>query len=715
MNNNDSNAPPDIRAAVAHYQAGRLSQAEAIYRQILQAQPKHPDALHLLGLVAHDVGRHDIANELINQAIALHPSSSMYCNLSIVQKAQGKLDNAIDSCRQAIALDPGFFDAHYHLGNALQGQDKLDEAAVSYQRALQLRPDFAEAHNNLGIVQRALGRLDAALESYRKALAFKPDYPAALVNLANVLMDQGELEAASDYYDKALACEPDSAEACNSLGIALHAQGRLEEALEWYFKALSLQPGFADAEVNLSLLLLYMGRFEPGWRHFRTRVSTELKRCLVFAPDFPFPKWQGEPLAGKALLLWPEQGLGDEIQFCRYVALLKAGGVRHITLVCKRPLVELFRSLQGVDTLLDLDTALAPGFVLPPHDFWSLLLDVPGYCQTGIGDIPATLPYLHADPVEVRKLAPILAGLEGLKVGLCWKAGKGYVPGADRSFDVAVFTTLFGLPGARYFSLQPDTRAEFLAAAGSSGVDLGHEIDAIGPPFQETAALISQLDLVITCDTSIGHLAAALGKPVWVLLPFVSDWRWMEQREDSPWYPNTRLFRQSKRGDWPSLIERVAERLREVIAGASALVWELRPPTSHAIQERGNNIIEVQISVGELLDKITILEIKTQQISDMKRHSNVVKELSILNAVVDRSVELNQRVVGLMNDLRDVNRALWDIEDAIRECEKRQDFGLLFIELARSVYKKNDQRASLKRQINELTGSKLVEEKSYAG
>ena len=342
------------------------------------------------------------------------------------------------------------------------------------------------------------------------------------------------------------------------------------------------------------------------------------------------------------------------------------------------------------------------------------MLDIPFHLGTRLNNIPADIPYLTANPVRVEQVAAQLAGIEGIKVGLCWKGNVNYSADAQRSFDLATLLPLFRVAGARFFSLQQGARAEFLSAADPCGVDLGHEIDTVGPSFQETAALIMHLDLVITCDTSIGHLAAALGKPVWVLLPFVSDWRWMERREDSPWYPNTRLFRQSEKDNWPALIDRVAQRLREVIIGTSALVWELRPPADSTMQ-KSDNVIEAQISIGELLDKITILEIKAQQITDRKRHYNVAKELSALKAVVDSSVKLDQRIVELMNGLRDVNKALWNIEDAIRECEKCQDFGHLFIDLARSVYKKNDQRASLKRQINELTGSELVEEKSYAG
>lgn len=553
-------------------------------------------ALHRRGVIARQSGDNPLALELIGRAIAIAPSSAMLSNLAAVQAALGDLDGAVASCRAALALDPDSFDARCNLGSAFMAQGKTEQALIRYHEALALEPaaaevhynignalrrlgqlaaassafrqalalqaDHADAHNNLGLVLKALGQADAARASFAGALAAQPHHADALVNLGNVLKDEGQLDAAADCYRKALARKPGSAAAHNSLGIVLHAQGRLEQALASYGQALALQPDFTDAVVNLALLLLYMGRFEQGWNLYRART-----RALhgVMPPVLPFPEWQGEPLDGKSLLIWPEQGLGDEIQFCRYVAVLKRRGARHVTLVCKRPLVELLRSLPGVDAVLPLDAVVESAFAVPPHDHWVMLLNLPFHCRMDLGNVPTELPYLRANPARAERLAQTLAGVPGLKVGLCWKAGKSYLPGPGRSFGLATFQPLFDLPGVRFFSLQPGTRDELLQAAGAAAFDLGHEIDALGPPFEETAALIMQLDLVIGCDASIGHLAAALGKPVWTLLPAVADWRWLATRDDSPWYPRTRLFRRQLGGDWADVMQRVADRLRPLV------------------------------------------------------------------------------------------------------------------------------------------------------
>ncbi len=730
---------------LALFNDGRHNEAESQARLLLEKYPDFGFVWKVLGASLKAQGKN--ALPALQKAIELLPDDAeAHSNLGLALADLGQFENAVLNYRLALGIDPNLAAAHFNLGNVLKSLGQLDDAAASYRKAVQIKPDFVDAHNNLGNILKDLGQLDDAADSYRKVLEIKPDLAEVHCILGNVLIELGQFDNAAASHARTVALQPDCAEmhfnlgnafrglgqlsdavasygraleikpdlldAYLNLGFTLREMGQLGNALDYYRRALEINPDYAEIRNNFGIALLHNGDFESGWQHYRARCSPTLKRGIVSKPLLPFAQWQGEPLKGKSILIWREQGLGDEIQFCRYIPLLKSLGASRITLVCKPALQELLATLEGVDVLHPMERASGPPEL---HDFWTLMLDIPFHLGTRLNNIPANIPYLAANPARVEQVAAQLTDMEGIKIGLCWKGNAGYAADAQRSFDLARLLPLFQVPGTRFFSLQPGTRAEFLVATGPSGVDLGHEIDAVGPPFQETAALIMKLDLVITCDTSIGHLAAALGKPVWVLLPFVSDWRWMEQREDSPWYPNTRLFRQSKRGDWPSLIDCVAERLRAVIAGESELVWELRPTATKTIEESDKNRLEAPISVGELLDKITILEIKAQQITDKKQHDNIARELSVLNAVVDRGVKLNQRVVELMDGLRDINKALWDIEDAIRECEKRQDFGPSFIELARSVYKKNDLRAALKRQINELTGSELVEEKSYAG
>lgn len=727
------------------FNAGCHSEAESQAHLLLEQYPDSGFIWKVLGaaLKAQD----KVALPALQKASALLPDDAeTHNNLGLALADLGQLEDAVLSYHLALEIDPQLAAAHFNLGNTLKVLGQLDDAAAGYRRAIQIKPDFVDAHNCLGNTLKDLGQLGGAMDSYRKVLEIKPDFVDVHCILGNVLIELGQLNGARESHARAVALQPDCAEmhfnlgnalkdleqldgavtsysralelkpelldAYLNLGFTLRAMGQLDNALACYRRGLEINPDYAPLRYNLGIALLHNGEFESGWRYLRKRYSPDLKQRIVGMPMLPFEQWQGESLNGKSILIWREQGLGDEIQFCRYVPQLKRLGACRVTLICKPALQELLATLDGVDVLYPLEQGKGPP---EAHDFWTPMLDIPFHLGTRLHNIPADIPYLVANPARMEQVAAQLAGIDEIKVGLCWKGNPNYLADAQRSFGLAALMPLFSVAGARFFSLQAGGRVDFLSTVGSCAVDLGHEIDTVGPPFRETAALIMQLDLVITCDTSIGHLAGALGKPVWVLLPFVSDWRWMERREDSPWYPNMRLFRQSVRGDWPTVIERVAERLRRVIVGTSALVWELRPPESDTLQESDKDIIEVQVSVGELLDKITILEIKSQQIADRKQLENVQRELSMLKAAVDRSVELNHRVVELMNGLRVVNRVLWDIKDAIRECEKCQDFGPSFIELARSVYHNNDQRASLKRQINELTGSRLVEEKSYTG
>ena len=697
--------------------------------------PDDPEAFNNLGVAQADLGQFDDALASCRRALALAPTlAAAHNNLGNALKALGQVEPAAASYRQAVALAPDLVEAHLGLGKVLIDLGQLDEALVSLQRALQLAPALVEAHFQLGLAQQALKQLEAAAGSYRQVLACKPDWEGAQSNLGNVLCDlgryheaqvclqlalaqrpdqpeahfnlgnalkaQGQLEMAADCYRRALAIKPEFVAALSNLGVALKAMGQMNEALACCRAALKIDPEYAVARQNAALILLYQGEFEAGWSLHRARASKEVVPGFVTMPNLPFAQWQGESLLGKSLLIMREQGLGDEIQFCRYAPLLKQLGVARITLVCKPALQELLATLDGVDAL----HVLEPGNARPPnHDFWTFMLDIPYHLATRLDNIPAKLPYLAANPARTAQLAATLnACLPGgsaavTKVGLCWKGNSLYTADAQRSFGLGVFKPLLSVPGVRCFTLQTGSRAEFLAFAGAGAVDLGHEIDADGPPFQETAALITQLDLVITCDTSIGHLAAALGKPVWVLLPVVADWRWMEQREDSPWYPNTRLFRQQQAGDWTEVMHRVRDQL--------VLLSEARAFTRMPL---------LPVAWGEVFDKQSILKIKVERVTEAPKRVHIERELSEVRLAIGDLSRFPAQLPALIEQLKRVNEVLWDVEDALRQAERSQAFDDAFVQLARQVYLNNDRRADLKREINVLLGSVLQEEKSYA-
>ncbi len=596
--------PHEIDALIALTNVGRYIDAEPLARSLTLRFPVYGFGWKALGLILIQMGRGSEALLPATKASELLPQdASSYSNLGAVLECVGRLDDAVVSYRKALEVNPAFVQAYTNLGNVHSQLGHPNDAVASYRRALRIGPDSAEAHSNLGVALQDLGQLDGAAASYRRALAINPDFAATHNNLGNALRDLGKTNEAASSYQRATEIMPDFFKAYTNLGLALKDLGRMDEALIRCRIALQISPNFADGYANLATVQQQLGEFEAvatcyqralaispdhseaccglgyirllegnfaeGFRRTESRFDPKLKTRQAFPPNVTFPQWQGESISGKSLLVWCEQGLGDQIQFCRYLSILRSLGSGRITLVCSAPLRSLLQRLAGADEVL----TVAEAGKVPIHDYWTFPLSLPLHCHTTPDNVPAAIPYLHARTDLEYDISRQLANVPEFKVGICWQGAKGYVNDAERSPGLVPFKKLFALERVQFFTLQPDSRDDFLSIAGSAACDLGHEIDAGTPPFEETAALIMNLDLVIACDTSIGHLAGALGRPVWLVLPFVADWRWMMDREDSPWYPSTRLFRQTARGDWPEVFERVALRLASVVAGKSTAVW----------------------------------------------------------------------------------------------------------------------------------------------
>lgn len=365
-----------------------------------------------------------------------------------------------------------------------------------------------------------------------------------------------EAEAA---YRRALEIRPDYAEAHNNLGYLLRLTKRFAEAEAAYRQALAIKPDYAEARWSLGLLLLYLGRLAEGWPLYEARHHEgNSAKDRIVRPALSYPQWQGESLGGKSILVHWEQGFGDQIQFVRYLPLLKTMGARHVTLVCGTRLRSLFDGVDGADAVLTADEVAKA----PVHDYWVFLLSLPLHLATTLDSIPAKIPYLRPTEDRLRTWLPRLP-TEGLRVGLVWKGGTAYANDRNRSLpSLAVMAPLWDVPGIRFVSLQKG-QGEDEGAAPPLGQPLTHlGTDVEG--FADDAAIIAQLDLVISVDTAIAHLAGALGKPCWILLPSIdTDWRWLDERPDSPWYPGTtRLFRQSHPDDWAPTMREVAEALR---------------------------------------------------------------------------------------------------------------------------------------------------------
>ena len=615
--------PEALAIALEHHQAGRLQAAEEIYRQILAVAPQYADALHLLGVLACQVGNHEVAVEYIRTAIGVDDTQAVFhynlgeaycalrrhcdaadCYRRAIQRApefaaaynslgsalqsQGDLDEAIASFQQILHLKPDFAEAHYNLGNALRERGQAAEAIACYRRAVSFRPDYVPAYNNLGSALQDQGQLDEAVACFRQALELKPDFAAACYNLGNALKTLGQTPQAIEAYQQALRLDPNSAETHCNLGIAWKDEGKLDEALECFRRALRLrpqsaeaycnmgivartrgslgeamdcfrrsleaQPDYADGHLNQSLLRLVQGDFAGGWPQYRWRWRTKQSRPRSLVQ----PEWTGQALAGRTILLHAEQGLGDTVQFVRYAALVKALGAR-VVVECQRPLLRLLASCPGIDQLV------GQGDELPPFDVHAPLLGLPGIFHTDLTNIPATIPYLSAAPDLIQRWRERLGGLAGWKIGICWQGSPAYPDDRYRSIPLAEFGPLSQLSGVCLISLQKGPREELLPPAGEgvAMVDFTEELDEASGAFMDTAAVMKSLDLVITADSSLGHLAGALGVPVWIALPLVPDWRWLLGRDDSPWYTTVRLFRQKRLSYWRGVFEQMAEALRD--------------------------------------------------------------------------------------------------------------------------------------------------------
>jgi len=445
-------------------------------------------------------------------------------------------------------------DALFDEGFAHLEQRQYGKALACFRAALAIAPDFLEAQVNLAWAHEQEGILDLAETGYRRALELDPRSLGAQRNLGVLLVRQKRFAEAEAVYRRVLGTHPDSASLWTNLGVLLVDLKREAEAEACFRKALELDPGYPGAHYNLGYLFLRRGRFEEGWR------GREARSGSAFSGQFTFPRWQGEDIQGRSLLIAAQAGHGDMIQFCRYAALLKGHGAGRIGVLCHTALKRLFLSLDGIDQVFGLDEPLP----VAGWDFWAQPLSLPFHCGTLLETIPAAIPYLHPDPDLVAAWHARMPA-DGFRVGLVWKGSAGFESDGDRSLaSLALLAPLGAVRGARFISLQKgagETEAEH-PPPGLPVVNLG----ALVEDFADTAAIMANLDLVISVDTAAVHLAGALGKRCWVLLPdYRTDWRWLTGRTDSPWYPNTmRLFQQPLSG-WPELIEDVANRLGSLV------------------------------------------------------------------------------------------------------------------------------------------------------
>lgn len=455
----------------------------------------------------------------------------------------------------------------------LQARKHLPDAEIRYRQVLTTQPEHVEAWNNLGNLLKELGRLAEAKSCFDRAVALRPDHPDIRNNLGVLLHEMGRFAEAESEFQRTLQAVPHHIEAWNNLGNLLKEIRYHDEAESAYRRVLALRPDHPEARWNLSLLLLLRGDYHQAWPLHESRYDPRRQEHEILYPTLPTPRWQGESLKGKRLLIWNEQGMGDEIQFCRFAPLVRHRfAPAHVTLSCKSPLMPLLRTASGIDEVC---SARDP---LPPHDLWCFPGSLPLFCGVDLENLPNRLPYLAASPDHLRRWEGLLSsrlGGEALRVALVWAGNRLHKNDAHRSLpSLRLLAPLWRVPGVRFISLQhgrPDDPALAEAQTPPNDQPMLHLGSSVRN-FADTAAIVARTDLVICVDTALAHLAGALARPCWVMLPWLGgDWRWLENRGDSPWYPGAvRLFRQAHLNGWPETIQSVTTALSQWAAAKAS-------------------------------------------------------------------------------------------------------------------------------------------------
>jgi tetratricopeptide (TPR) repeat protein len=538
-------ALPILEDAVRTYRAGRVEEAHELFLRILKKAPDHPDALYFLGLMKMEQRKFSDALKLMSKATKGNPrfADAHFLSGSILNQL-GRRTEAAAAYHRAIAINPNHVHALNDLGNTLRLLNRAQEAIAAYDRAVAVVPHFAEAHNNKGVALAECKQFVEAIASYDRALELKSDYAEGYSNRGAALLALSRPDEALKDFDRALALNPEYPEAINNRGTALQDLNAHREALTWHQRALLFNPNNAIAHLNLATAHLTLGEYAQGWPEYEWRWKTQ--DLASIRRDLRRPQWRGDQsLDGRTILLHAEQGFGDMLQFARYVPMVAARGAQ-IVLEAPQAVVPLLQTLAGVSKLI------RRGDKLPPFDLHCPLLSLPLAFQTDLDTIPAEVPYLTAPAERVAKWRGRLAGIGGRKIGLAW-SGLPYP--RNRSIPLVELEPLLSLPDISFVSLQrelsDDDRSRI--ATRPNVAHFGEEL----ADFADTAGVISVLDLVISIDTSIAHLAGAMGKSLWTMLLFGADFRWLVDRDSSPWYPTARLFRQSKIGAWDDVVTRV--------------------------------------------------------------------------------------------------------------------------------------------------------------
>lgn len=579
-----------LEKAEAYYLSGRIDDAETEYLMVLQTNPTHYQALYSLGTIAYRRGNIKAAIDLVEQAIdsrgklpKFHNTlgllyeeigqteKALNCykialdikpdysealhNIAIIHLNRGEFETACEYAKKAVTAAPGLAEAYNTLGYCRQQLGHLRDAAVFYQKAVELKPDYAEAYNHLGVLLTDQSNYIEAVTAFQKAIAIDPKYAELYNNMAIAKKGLCAFDEAIENYKKATEIDPSFYQAFNNLANSLRDKGRPAEAIENYNRAIEINPDYAEAYWNRCLAMLVNGDLAEGFRQYQCRREPSLG-IVTYPHTYDKPRWDGRPINGKTLLIHYEQGFGDNIQFIRYLPKLKEIGAT-VLFEARKPMLELLRDFPGIDRLIE---ARADRGVSEDFDFYAALMDLPAIFQTTLETIPDDVPYIFADKDKTEIWKERL-GTDHYKVGIVWAGKPTHGNDANRSCKLNNFAPLAKIDGVKLFSLQ---KGDAVKQIGQFGIEIENLAEHL-ETFADTAAAIENLDLVISVDTAVLHLAAAMGKSAWALIPFSPDWRWLLDRSDSPWYPTLRLFRQKKYADWKEVFEEITQELEKAI------------------------------------------------------------------------------------------------------------------------------------------------------
>ena len=538
-----------INYAFKLFQKGKYKEAQKVCKQILNKTPHHPKSLFLLGLISSQLNAFDDAITYFKKSIAFDPLyADTYYNLGVIYHRTNQLDDAIANYQKAIFFEPEHAGIYYNLGCAFQSKTLYDAALKNYACSIFHKPDYAEPYNNMANIYKEIGRLSQAIACYQKAFAYASNQYTISYNLGIALQENHEYQNAIHAYKHTVSINPNHHLAYYNMGIAYGELRKTEQAIDCYRRSLAIQPDDQNAHYNLALELLITGHLQQGFKEYEWRMQKEW---------FPkrhahVPLWNGQSFKDQTLLLFYEQGYGDTIQFIRYAPMVKAlGGT--VIFECQPCLERLLASVSGIDHVI------ARGKSLPSYDFQIPLMQLPKIFQTTLSTIPNKIPYIFIS--QVTSISAYINSYDhAFRIGLTWAGNPNHKKDQLRSCELSLFTPLSQFNDLVIFDLQKDKPISL----NTNHITIEPLINKC-TDFADTAEAIRALDLIITVDTATAHLAGSLGQPVWLMLPYINDWRWLSNREDSPWYPSMKLFRQNQRDDWQSVIQNIVHALRQLL------------------------------------------------------------------------------------------------------------------------------------------------------